>query len=122
MTLDDQFRDATTATITVENVQGTSAGGSGARVFGAPINVLARIEKFIYKAQSHEGKEVVTKGRLFVSPVDTTSNMTLITIRPPDRITIPAGYILGAGPTPRIINVEQLKDEAGSPMYFEVLV
>lgn len=122
MTLDSQFVDVMNATITVENVQGTSSGGWGARGFAAPINVLARIEQFIAKAQSHEGKEVVTKGRIYMSPVDTTSSQTPVTVRPPDRITIPAGYILGAGPTPRIINVEQHNDETGSPMFFEVLV
>lgn len=122
MALDSQFLDVMNATITVENVQGTSSGGWGARDFASPVNVMARIEQFIEKAQSHEGKEVVTKGRLYVSPVDTTSSQTPITVRPPDRITIPSGYILGAGPTPRIISVEQHNDENGDPMYYEVLV
>lgn len=120
--LDPQFIDAMTYSITLENVQGTSSGGWGARKFGAAVTVLARIEQLVQKAQSHEGKEVVTKGRLIMAPFDTTSNSTPITVRPPDRITIPAGIILGAGPSPRIINVEQHNDETGDPMYFEVLI
>lgn len=123
MAIDPQILDWYNATITVENVQGTSSGGYGGRKFSAAVNVMARIEQVILKAQSHEGKEVVTKGRLFVAPFDTSGTSSSVSVRPPDRITLPAsGYVLGAGATPRIINVEQVNDEYGGVAMFEVLV
>lgn len=122
MSLDPQFLDWMNATIAIENQIGTSSGGYGGRKFSASVPVLARIEQFITKMQSHEGKEVVTKGRMFVAPIDSTSNAAAVMIRTTDRVTIPSGYIFGADTQPRVINVEQHNDEQGSLMYYEVVV
>lgn len=122
MALDPQFVDWMNATIVLEGATGSSSGGYGGRKFGTPVNVLARIEQYVVKTKTHDGNEVNTRGRLYVSPVDSSSSHGSITIRPPDRITIPAGYIVGEDLQPRIVNVEQHDDENSQPMYFEVLV
>lgn len=124
MVLDTQFLDWFNASITVENMQGSSSGGYGGRGFSAngPQTTLARLEQYIKNIKSRDGNDVLTKGRLFVSPVTATTSAAAVTVRVNDRITIPAGYILGTTTQPRILDVEQHNDENGSPMFFEVLV
>jgi len=124
MSIDTQFLDWFNASITVENAQGSSSGGYGGRTYSAngPQTVLARLEQYIKKVQSRDGNDLFTKGRLFVAPMTATSSAAAVTVRVGDRITIPAGYILGTSTQPRILDVEQLNDEYGSPMYYEVLV
>lgn len=124
MSLDPQFYEAMNATLILENFTASSSGGWGGRKFGATAyNVRARFEDYIVRVLSKDGNEMVSKGRAYAAPFDTsTSGPITVTFNVGDRITIPAGYIVASDRQPRIISAEQHNDELGSPMYYELLV
>jgi hypothetical protein len=128
MVMDNQFRDWMTATIGVENVTGLSTDGYGGRTYASAKVAKARIEQVQELIMSYEGKEMVSRARLYVQPYTTSSTTDALTIGPTDRLTLPNGYnpllTSSSGYLPPIINVFRHNDDStGAPlMYWEVLL
>ena len=110
MTYEAEFDTFLPETVTYEPY--LSEDGYGARTFGAAKSVLARVENKTSLVRDISGREVPSRGRLFMKPTATDASAVRPTIK--DRVTLPASYSPQAPP---IIDVLAVNDSDGVHHY-----
>lgn len=121
MVLDPQFLLWMPYLITVEPFSSLSTDAYGSRVVGTAYQVKARIEQEARLYVDKTGREIRCNATVFTPPYDATTGANAITIKPQDRITLPAGLFIAGTSRPPVLECLQHADETGT-MYFEVLL
>ena len=113
MSFDRGFLSMMPQTVTWAAFSSLSTDGNGTRTYSTGRSVKARVQQKRQLVRDLTGREVVSQTVVYMAPFD-TSDATITTIGPSDKLTLPSGFTATGSTAPRIISVDRVQDATGN--------